>query len=223
MDRDIKAFAHIEADRIMEKASSLGEAGEKGEFLLELRLIADIGLVGFPNSGKSTLIGAISAARPRIGAYPFTTLRPCLGVVEDKDYRKLTIADIPGLVEGSHRNVGLGHSFLRHIQRSGTLLMVVDMAALDGRVPGDDYRQLRRELELHDRRLAEKSFLVAANKMDLPSAEKNLEKFREELSLSPEKIFPISALRKDGLDKLKSALFEIIPDSGEIETADETD
>ncbi len=207
------------APRISEK----GQPGEEGEYLLELRLIADIGLVGFPNSGKSTLVAAISRAHPRIAAYPFTTLRPCLGTVEDDGYRKITVADIPGLVEGSHQNVGLGHAFLRHIERSRALLMVLDMAGVDGRYPWEDYRQLRRELKLYNPKLIEKEFLVAANKMDLPPAEDNLKEFQSRLRCNPSRIFPISAREKTGLDRLRAAFFRIIPETEFAETADETD
>ena len=157
-----------------------GEEGEEGYFLLELRLIADVGLVGYPNAGKSTLLTALSAARPRVAAYPFTTLHPLIGVVEFPDtYRRVTVADIPGLIEGAHRNVGLGHEFLRHITRCRVLLFVLDMAGSEGRSPLEDFASVRRELSLYDPTLTERPGLVVANKMDLPGAEENLRLFRE--------------------------------------------
>ncbi len=196
-----------QAPRTAEK----GEAGGEGEYLLELKLVADIGLVGYPNSGKSTLLSAISQARPKTASYPFTTLRPVLGVVEDEKYRKLTVADVPGLIEGAHRNVGLGHEFLRHIERSRALVLVLDMAAVDGRSPLSDYRDLRRELKLYEPSLVGKNFIVAANKMDLPAARENLEKFIRASHLSTGKVFAISALKKEGLEELKKGLFGLLP------------
>ncbi|HOB32350.1 MAG TPA: GTPase ObgE, partial [Verrucomicrobiota bacterium] len=127
-----------------------GEPGEEGEYLLELRIMAEVGLVGYPNAGKSTLLSAISRARPKIAPYPFTTLHPQIGIVEYSDYRRLTVCDVPGLIEGAHRNVGLGHAFLRHIQRCRALVILLDMAGTDGRAPWDDYRNLLKELELYD-------------------------------------------------------------------------
>src|SRR5207248_3213294 len=119
-----------------------GEPGTEGEFLLELRTIADVGLVGYPNAGKSTLLAAISRARPRIASYPFTTLHPQIGIVEYPDFVRLTVCDVPGLIEGAHQNVGLGHEFLRHIQRCKLLVILLDMAGTDGRAPWDDYTSL---------------------------------------------------------------------------------
>lgn len=157
-----------------------GTPGEEGYFLLELRLIADAGLVGYPNAGKSTLLTALSAARPKVAAYPFTTLHPMIGVVEFPDtYRRATVADIPGLIEGAHRNVGLGHEFLRHITRCRLLIFVVDMAGSEGRSPLEDFANVRRELSLYDPGLTERPALVVANKMDLAGAEENLRTFRE--------------------------------------------
>src|SRR5438105_7493037 len=127
-----------------------GEAGEEGDFLLELRIIADIGLVGYPNAGKSTLLTAVSRARPKIAPYPFTTLTPQIGIVEYPDWHRLTVCDVPGLIGGAPKNVGLGHSFLRHIERCKVLVLLLDMAGTDGRWPWDDYHQLLRELKLYD-------------------------------------------------------------------------
>src|SRR4051794_31674186 len=156
-----------------------GEEGEQGYFLFELRTIADAGLVGYPNAGKSTLLRKISAARPKVAAYPFTTLHPVVGVIEFSGYRRATIADIPGLIEGAHRGLGLGDEFLRHITRCRILLFVIDMAGREERSPIEDLQNLRREIDLYDRALSSRPWLVVANKMDLPDAEKNLKSFRE--------------------------------------------
>ncbi len=147
-----------------------GEEGESGHFLLELRTIADAGLVGYPNAGKSTLLSKISAAHPKIAPYPFTTLRPSVGVVALDDYRRATIADIPGLIEGAHRNVGLGHDFLRHITRCRYLLFIVDIAGSEGRHPIEDLQSLRREVDLYDPRLSKRPWCILANKIDLPQS-----------------------------------------------------
>jgi GTP-binding protein len=158
-----------------------GEPGEEGDYRLELRIIADVGLVGYPNAGKSTLLTAISAARPRIAAYPFTTLTPQIGIVEYDDHRRLTVCDVPGLIEGAHADVGLGHAFLRHIRRCPVLVILLDMAGTDNRSPWDDYRSLLRELELYDPALLKRPRLVAANKMDEPVAASNLKAFKRKI------------------------------------------
>jgi GTP-binding protein len=158
-----------------------GEAGGEGDYLLELRTIADVGLVGYPNAGKSTLLTAISQARPKVASYPFTTLHPQVGIVEFGDYSRLTVCDVPGLIEGAHRDVGLGHKFLRHIERCKLLVLLLDMAGTDGRNPWDDYKQLLRELELYDPELLKRPRLVVANKMDEPAAEQNLKKFKRRI------------------------------------------
>src|ERR1700751_2885975 len=156
-----------------------GEPGEEDDFLLELKMIADVGLVGYPNAGKSTLLGKLSAARPKVAPYPFTTLNPIVGVVEFDDYRRLTVADIPGLIEGAHRNVGLGHDFLRHIVRCKLLVFLLDAAGSEGPNRIEDLRSLRRELDLYNPTLSQRTWMIAANKMDLPSAEKNLAAIRK--------------------------------------------
>src|SRR6201987_3320842 len=143
-----------------------GDEGEQGHFLLELRTVADAGLVGYPNAGKSTLLRKISAARPKVAAYPFTTLHPIVGVIEFPGYRRAIIADIPGLIEGAHLGLGLGHEFLRHITRCGVLVFVIDIAGSEGRNPIEDLQNLRREVDLYDPTLSPRPWLVAANKMD---------------------------------------------------------
>jgi len=180
-----------------------GRAGEEKQYFLELKSIAEVGLVGYPNAGKSSLISAISAARPKIAPYPFTTLVPVIGIVEMPDYKRFTVADIPGLIEGAHEGVGLGHDFLRHVERCRLLAFVLDMAGFEGRDPVSDYRQLRTELKLHEATLAERPFIIVANKMDLPGADENLKNFRKKFR---QKIIPISASTGEGVEALKNEL-----------------
>ena len=181
-----------------------GEPGEEGDYQLELRLIADVGLVGYPNAGKSTLLTAISHARPKIAAYPFTTLHPQIGIVEYKDFHRLTVCDVPGLIEGAHNNVGLGHAFLRHIERCKILVLVLDMAGTDNRLPWDDYKQLLSELELYDPALIKKPRLVVGNKMDEPAAEKNLKEFKRKVRKVP--VLPMAAAFDEGIPKFKDTI-----------------
>ncbi len=181
-----------------------GEPGDEGEFLLELRIIADVGLVGYPNAGKSTLLSAISRARPKIAPYPFTTLHPQIGIVEYPDFHRLTVCDVPGLIEGAHLNVGLGHEFLRHIERCKVLVLLLDMAGADGRQPWDDCQHLLDELERYDPALLEKPRLLVANKMDVPAAETNLQKFKRRIRKTP--VLPIAAAFDQGIEKFKKTI-----------------
>jgi len=181
-----------------------GEEGESGHFLLELRTIADAGLVGYPNAGKSTLLRKISAARPKVAAYPFTTLHPIIGVVEFPEYGRATIADIPGLIEGAHKGVGLGHEFLRHITRCRIFLFVVDVAGSEGRNPIEDIQQLRKELDLYDPLLSQRPWFITANKMDLAGAEENLKALRKKFPKID--TVPISAANGEGIEDLKKKL-----------------
>jgi GTPase len=183
---------------------TLGTPGEQGVFYLELRRIADAGLVGFPNAGKSTLLGALSAAKPKVASYPFTTLQPVVGVVEFPGFRRCTLADIPGLIEGAHENRGLGHEFLRHITRCRVLLFVLDMAGSEGRDPLSDLEILRREIKEYDEELARFPWKVIANKMDLPEAETYLQAFRNRFPKV--EVIPISAESGLGLDDLRTVL-----------------
>jgi GTPase len=181
-----------------------GEEGEQAHFLLELRTIADAGLVGYPNAGKSTLLRKISAARPKVAAYPFTTLHPIIGVVDFSGYRRATIADIPGLIEGAHRGLGLGHEFLRHVTRCRIFLFVVDVAGSEGRNPVEDLQQLRKELDLYDPLLSQRPWFVIANKMDLPGVEENLDALRKKFPRID--IVPVSAAEGEGIEELKKKL-----------------
>jgi GTP-binding protein len=188
-----------------------GEPGSEGNYLFELRIIAEVGLVGYPNAGKSTLLTAISKARPKVAAYPFTTLHPQIGIVEYDDFHRLTVCDVPGLIEGAHRNVGLGHKFLRHIQRCKILVVLLDMAGTDNRAPWDDYKKLLHELELYDPALVERPRLVVANKMDEAVAEENLKKFKRQIRKTP--VFPMSAAFDESMDKFKKLIREAVAES----------
>jgi GTPase len=183
-----------------------GEEGEQGHFLLELRTIADAALFGYPNAGKSTLLRRISAARPKVAAYPFTTLHPIIGVVEFPGYRRATIADIPGLIEGAHRGLGLGHEFLRHITRCQILLFVVDVAGSEGRNPTEDLQNLRRAIDLYDPILSKRPWRIIANKIDLPAARENLKALQNRFSTI--EIAALSAQTGEGLDDLRAKLEE---------------
>jgi GTP-binding protein len=184
-----------------------GVPGEEGDFYLELRTIADAGLVGYPNAGKSTLLRAISAAQPKVAPYPFTTLTPHIGVVELPGFQRVTVADIPGLIEGAHRNVGLGHEFLRHIVRCRLLVFVLDMAGSEGREPIEDLQKLRRELDLYDPQLGKRAWIVVANKMDLPGAKEKLRAFKARWR--QREVFPISAAAGEGIEPLKTRLGQL--------------
>jgi GTP-binding protein len=181
--------------------SQPGEPGTEGHYLLELQMVADIGLVGYPNAGKSTLLNAISHAKPKIAPYPFTTLHPQIGVVEMDGWERYTVCDIPGIIEGAHNDVGLGHAFLRHIRRCGTLCIILDMAGIDDRDPWDDYQKILFELEQYDPDLVAKPHLVAANKMDEDAAEPNLKDFLERFPNV--EVMEIMAAIDEGIPELK--------------------
>lgn len=185
---------------------TLGKPGETGDFRLVIKTIADVGLIGFPNAGKSTLLNFLTNAHPKTAAYPFTTLFPSIGVVDYPDrFERITVADIPGLIEGAHANRGLGHRFLKHVERCKVLLLLLDTEGTDGREPVADYRILVEELRLYAPDLVEKPRVVAANKMDEPEAPENLKVLRKEAG---EPVLPVSCLSGEGLEELKEALLE---------------
>jgi GTP-binding protein len=187
------------------RQSTPGEPGQTGHFRLVLKTIADVGLVGFPNAGKSSLTNRITRAHPKMAAYPFTTLHVHVGMVEyPEKYDRIRLADIPGLIEGSSENKGLGHEFLRHIERCKLLLFMLDMAGTDGRDPLKDYQHLLDELGSHDAGLLDKPRVVAANKMDMPEAAKNVTRFRRKFKKVP--LIKISCLTGDGIEELKEEL-----------------
>ncbi|WP_010498644.1 GTPase ObgE [Paenibacillus elgii] len=188
-------------------APEIAENGEEGVerwVVLELKVMADVGLVGFPSVGKSTLLSVVSGAKPKIGAYHFTTLTPNLGVVDVGDGRSFVMADLPGLIEGAHEGVGLGHEFLRHVERTRIIVHVVDMAATEGRDPFEDWVKINDELKLYNAKLEERPQIVAANKMDMPDAEEQLAEFKRKLvEIGKElDIYPISALSRTGVQEL---------------------
>jgi GTP-binding protein len=200
------------------KHAQKGEPGEERRLRLELRLIADVGLVGLPNAGKSTLLGALTAATPQVAAYPFTTLEPNLGVIDfatidPGDERRATIADMPGLIEGASAGAGLGHAFLRHVARTRLLTHVVDLAAGD---PERDYQTIRQELEAHDPALIGKVTLVVANKLDLPEAKANLRAFKARRRREGAEVVAVSAMEGEGLDGLIDALRRLLPDAATL-------
>ena len=181
-----------------------GKAGQERNIRLELKLIADVGLVGMPNAGKSTLISRCSAARPKIADYPFTTLEPVLGIVELTDFRRFVMADIPGVIGGAHSGTGLGFEFLRHIERTRIIVHILDIAPSDGSDPAENYRIIRSELAQYSKALAEKQEIIVANKIDLDADEKNLEKLRETLGKN---VLAISAVTGQGIKQISEVLW----------------
>lgn len=185
-----------------------GEPGVEFNAGLELKVLADVGLVGFPSVGKSTLISSISAAKPKIAEYHFTTLNPHLGVVGVPDGRSFIVADLPGLIEGAHLGLGLGIQFLKHIERTRVIVHVIDMSSSEGRDPIDDYKKINNELESYNLDLMKKPQIIVANKMDLPDAMENLKRFKEELNI--ERVIPISAATRDNLNTLIYAVADLL-------------
>ncbi|MGT2948112.1 GTPase ObgE [Streptococcus devriesei] len=196
--------------------SENGEPGEERELALELKILADVGLVGFPSVGKSTLLSVITAAKPKIGAYHFTTIVPNLGMVRTKSGDSFAVADLPGLIEGASQGVGLGTQFLRHIERTRVILHVIDMSAAEGRDPYEDYLAINKELETYNLRLMERPQIIVANKMDMPEASENLKVFKEKLAANYDEfdeqpqIFPISGITHQGLDALLDATAQLL-------------
>ena len=181
--------------------SENGEPGEEIDVTLELKLLADVGLVGFPSVGKSTLLSIVSKAKPKIGAYHFTTIKPNLGVVSTPDNRSFVMADLPGLIEGASDGVGLGHQFLRHVERTKVIVHMIDMSGSEGRDPIDDYHVINKELVAYKQRLEDRPQIIVTNKMDMPDAEENLELFKEEIG-DDHIIIPLSAVSRDNIDQL---------------------
>lgn len=197
-----------------------GQSGQEKWVVLELKLLADVGLVGFPNVGKSTILSMVTGAKPKIADYHFTTLTPNLGVVELRGGKSFVLADIPGLIEGAHEGVGLGHEFLRHIERTRILIHVVDISGIEGRNPIEDFDKINEELKLYKLRLSDKMQVVAANKADIPGAEENFQIFENEMNKRGIKVFKISAATNSGLKELMyyvSDLLETIPKETEAE------
>jgi GTP-binding protein len=185
-----------------------GTLGDERNLRLELKLIADVGMVGLPNAGKSTFVSMCSKARPKIANYPFTTLSPVLGIVELSDFRRFVIADIPGLIEGAHTGAGLGHDFLKHIERTRTIIHILDIAPLDGSDPAENYRKIRYELDQHSRILTKKQEVIVANKMDLCEDEQPLKKLKKDLGRDD--IVSISAATGQGIEQLKEILWKMV-------------
>lgn len=192
--------------------SEKGEPTEEKEVRIELKLLADVGLVGFPSVGKSTLLSVVSAAKPKIADYHFTTLKPNLGVVHLEDGRSFVMADLPGLIEGAHAGAGLGHQFLRHIERTRVIVHVIDMSAMEGRDPYDDYEKINEELRQYNLRLLERPQVIVANKMDMPGAEEHLQSFKEKMT-EDVPIYPISALTKKGIKEMLFKVSELLEET----------
>lgn len=187
-----------------------GEPGEERNLRMELKLLADVGLVGYPSVGKSSIIATVSAARPDIAAYHFTTLTPVLGIVKIDDQTNFVMADIPGLIEGAHEGKGLGHDFLRHIERTRLIVHVLDVSGMEGRDPMEDYRKINKELAAYNERLASRPQIIAANKMDLPDARSNYPAIEAALKAEGREVFPVSAATGEGLQPLVQRIAEML-------------
>lgn len=185
-----------------------GEPGEVRKVKIELKLLADVGLVGLPSVGKSTFISKISAAKPKIAAYHFTTLSPNLGVVKTKDNRSFVVADLPGLIEGASLGEGLGDKFLKHIERTRVIAHIIDMGSFEGRNPYEDYLIINKELENFNPKILEKPQIIIANKMDMPNSEENLKEFKKQVKDTP--VYPISALTNEGIDKVLMVMADML-------------
>ncbi|MGN1401329.1 MAG: GTPase ObgE [Bacillus sp. (in: firmicutes)] len=192
-----------------------GEPGQERNVILELKLLADVGLVGFPSVGKSTLLSVVSAAKPKIAEYHFTTITPNLGVVATEDNRSFVMADLPGLIEGASEGVGLGHQFLRHIERTRVIVHVIDMSGLEGRDPYEDYLTINKELKEYNLRLTERPQIIAANKMDMPDSEENLKAFKEKVGEDVQ-VFPISSFANEGIRELLFAVADKLEETPEF-------
>lgn len=201
--------------------SENGEPGEEIEVTLELKLLADVGLVGFPSVGKSTLLSTVSKAKPKIGAYHFTTIKPNLGVVSTKDHRSFVMADLPGLIQGASEGVGLGHQFLRHVERTKVIVHMIDMSGSEGRDPYEDYQVINEELKAYEHRLEDRPQIVVANKMDIPDAEDNLTIFKEQLNDKSVRIIPLSTVMHDNIDELLYAIADTLEEVKDVDFNEE--
>lgn len=199
---------------------TLGTYGQESSIELELKLIADVGLVGFPNAGKSTLISTLAGLRVKVAAYPFTTLQPNLGFIELDNYQRIYIADIPGIIEGANENRGLGLEFLRHIERTKLLIYILDASGIDGRNPTDDFQVLRDELKAYNPELLDRPYLVALNKIDTEESKDNITKFTKKYKLPKDVLFKISAAYGEGLQELVNALTSRLKVSNNKESFD---
>ncbi|MBS4537162.1 GTPase ObgE [Clostridium sp. D2Q-11] len=195
-----------------------GEAGQERWIVLELKLLADVGLIGFPNVGKSTLLSIVSSAKPKIANYHFTTIKPNLGVVRVAEGNSFAIADIPGLIEGAHSGTGLGHDFLRHIERTKVLVHLVDISGQEGRDPIDDFHKINEELKLYNEKLSLRPQIVVANKIDLPDTEENFKLFKEEIEKLGYEVYSISAATQEGVKELIFKIAEKLEEVGEVES-----
>ena len=200
--------------------SENGEPGEEKILKLELKMLADVGLVGLPSVGKSTILSRVSMAKPKIADYHFTTLFPNLGVVKTKDNRSFVMADLPGLIEGASEGLGLGDKFLRHIERTKVIAHVIDMGGTEGRNPYDDYVLINKELENFSKKLIKKPMIVIANKMDMPNSKKNLEEFKKKVNID---IYPITAITNDGLEPVLIKLADLIDNAKEMPLYEENE
>lgn len=196
--------------------SEKGEPGEELDVSLELKLLADVGLVGFPSVGKSTLLSIVSKAKPKIGAYHFTTIKPNLGVVSTPDQRSFVMADLPGLIEGASDGVGLGHQFLRHVERTKVIVHMVDMSGSEGREPIEDYKVINQELAAYEQRLEDRPQIVVANKMDLPESQDNLILFKEEIG-EDVPVIPVSTITRDNIDQLLYAIADKLEEYKDVD------
>ncbi len=197
--------------------SENGEPGEEIEVTLELKLLADVGLVGFPSVGKSTLLSTVSKAKPKIGAYHFTTIKPNLGVVSTKDHRSFVMADLPGFIQGASEGIGLGHQFLRHVERTKVIVHMIDMSGSEGRDPYEDYQIINEELKAYEHRLEDRPQIVVANKMDIPDSEDNLTIFKEQLNDTSVRIIPLSTVMHDNIDELLYAIADTLEEVKDVD------
>ncbi len=196
--------------------SEKGEPGAELDVSLELKLLADVGLVGFPSVGKSTLLSIVSKAKPKIGAYHFTTIKPNLGVVSTPDQRSFVMADLPGLIEGASDGVGLGHQFLRHVERTKVIVHMIDMSGSEGREPIEDYKVINQELAAYEQRLEDRPQIVVANKMDLPESQDNLNLFKEEIG-EDVPVIPVSTITRDNIDQLLYAIADKLEEYKDVD------